>query len=363
MPAYEMALRNAVIDGSHVIDLGAGTGIFALLACRMGASQVTVLEPDVSIEIARRSAEANGFIDRIHFVRDLSTNFVPSERADILVSDIRGALPLFENHIPTIRDARERLLKPGGLMIPAMDRIYCALVEAPALYKTQCEPWQENKYGFDLSSAYHHVINSWFKAHLAETALLTKPQVFTTLDYYLVEETNYRAALQFETTRPGTVHGILMWFETELAPGIGFSNAPGEPEQIYGQAFFPLEQPVTLAVDAPVKAEISAHFVNGDYVWSWTFRATDAEGMEHAYRQSTFKGTPLSNEQLAPRAQNFRPRPRKSQEVDIACLAMFDGEKTLAEISLTLFARFPDQFRNETDAFERAATLSARYNS
>jgi protein arginine N-methyltransferase 1 len=158
------------------------------------------------------------------------------------------------------------------------------------------------------------------------------------------------------------VHGILMWFETDLAPGIGFSNAPGMLEQIYGQAFFPLEQPVTLADEAAAEAEISAALVNGDYIWNWSFRANDSNGEAHAFRQSTFKGMLLPKESLAPYAQDFRPPARKAQEVDIACLSMFNGKMTLAEIASKLRARFPDHFCDGAAAFEHVTGISARYN-
>lgn len=362
MSAYAAALGQSITPDAHVIDLGTGPGFFALLACKLGARRVTAIDPHSSIEIGRRAALDNGCADRITFVRDVSANFVPDEPADVIVSDIRGVLPLFEHHIPAIRDARERLLKPGGIMIPAVDRIHAALAEVPQIHEGYRKPWLENDYGIDFSAGYAHVANSWIRTCQKPTALISEQQRFATLDYRTAEQRNHRAALRFKTTRPGTAHGILMWFDTELAPGTGFSNAPGEQEQIYGQAFFPLEQPVTLAEGTPVDTEISATFVNGDYVWNWSLHATDADGKAHAYSQSTFKNSVLSHKMLAPRTHDFRPPARKTQEMDIACLALFDGEQTLSEISRKLLELFPDQFPDEAGAFEHAAGLSARYN-
>jgi hypothetical protein len=49
---------------------------------------------------------------------------------------------------------------------------------------------------------------------------------------------------------PGRHFGIGYYFTDRLSVrpslGIGFSNAPGEPELIYGNAYFPLSQPVPL---------------------------------------------------------------------------------------------------------------------
>ena len=131
MDAYARALKAAVTPNSVVLDIGAATGIHALLACKFGARQVYAVEPNDAIHLAREVAVANGFGGQIDFIQDLSTNVVLPEPADIIVSDMRGVLPLFGQHIPAIVDARQRHLATGGLLIPQRDTLWVALVEAP----------------------------------------------------------------------------------------------------------------------------------------------------------------------------------------------------------------------------------------
>jgi len=69
--------------------------------------------------------------------------------------------------------------------------------------------------------------------------------------------------------KSGTAHGLSIWFDATLAPGIQFSNAQGLPELIYGQAFFPLSAPVSLAPGDTVSVTIQAFLVSGDYIWRW----------------------------------------------------------------------------------------------
>ena len=76
--AYTRALEQAVRPGCRVLDLGAGTGIFSLLACRFGAGHVDAVEPDEVIQVARVNAEANGFADRISIHQAVSTEVTTS---------------------------------------------------------------------------------------------------------------------------------------------------------------------------------------------------------------------------------------------------------------------------------------------
>jgi protein arginine N-methyltransferase 1 len=139
--AYAQALRAAMHPGCVVVDIGAGTGIFSLLACHFGAGQVHAVEPDCAIQVARQMAVANGCGDRITFHPALSTAITLPRPADVIISDLHGVLPLLQQHIPSIIDARQRLLAPGGALIPRRDTLWAALVEDPKLYRRYAEPW------------------------------------------------------------------------------------------------------------------------------------------------------------------------------------------------------------------------------
>lgn len=362
MGAFAKALRQSVTPGCRVIDLGAGPGLFALLACHYGAGSVVAIEPDPSIEIAKQAARDNGFADRITFVRDLSTNWQPDQPADVVISDIRGVMPLFEHHIATIRDVRARLLRPGGMQIPGIDHIFATLVEAPDTYADYRKPWLDHGYDVDLSAVWRYRANDWGRTYLPPEAMLCPPQRFTTLDYRTIEQESHRATLGFRTMRAGMVHGILMWFETELVPGVGYSNAPGAPEQVYGQAFFPLDQPINLGDQTDVAVDMAALMVSGRYIWNWSLRATDTAGRAHSFRQSSFKAQILSHDQLAPRASTFCPPAKAGQRIDAWCLVRFDGKTDLAQLADQVLHEFPDHFADHRAAFDHVSSLSARYN-
>ena len=236
--SYAEALRRVVRPGSVVLDIGTGCGIFALLASKFGAARVYAVDPGEAIELARQLARANGVSDRIVFIRDLSTRISLPERVDIVVSNIGGVLPFFEQHLPSIIDARRRHLKPEGTLIPLEDRLFAAVVEAPDVYRRHMSPWENNSYGLDLSQARHIITNSWIKQRLNSDQLLAPPGPVCVLDYHTFETTGCSAELSWTAERNGTAHGISVWFESTLTQSISFSTSPAAPETVFGGAFF-----------------------------------------------------------------------------------------------------------------------------
>jgi Arginine methyltransferase oligomerization subdomain/Ribosomal protein L11 methyltransferase (PrmA) len=301
MDAYAAALRHTVTPDSVVMDLGSGPGVFALLACKLGARRVYAVEPDNVIRIAREAAKANGFEDQIEFFEQLSTEINLREPASIIVSDLRGVLPWFQQHIPSIKDARSRLLARGGVLIPHRDILWAAVVEAPDRYEEIVGPWENNKFGLDLSAGTSRVTNTWRKTRIKPEQLLTEPICWTTIDYYEVDRSDMQTELSWRAGRTGTAHGLAAWFDSELVDGIGFSNHPAAAEMIYGNALFPFSKPVEVKEGDRIELRLAAKVVAGDYVWRWDtdfFAGNDERRPKVSFKQSTFFGVPLSNAYL-----------------------------------------------------------------
>ena len=293
MNAYAAALRKAVKPDSVVMDLGCGPGVFALLACKLGARRVYAVEPENIVGLAREAASANGFSDRIEFFEKLSTEITLPEPATIIISDLRGVLPWFEQHLPSIIDARERLLARGGVLIPQRDILWAAVIEAPEQYEELVCPWK-NQFDLDLSAATRLVTNTWRKSRIKQEQLLTDPVRWTTLDYYDVKTPDMRAEISWQAARNGTAHGLAVWFDSELAEGVQFSNHPAAPELIYGIGFFPFLRPVEVIEGERITTRLAADLVHDGYVWRWD---TEISG-KASFKQSTFFGVPLSANQL-----------------------------------------------------------------
>src|SRR5262245_51798593 len=63
--AHAEALRRVVTPSTVVVDIGAGTGIMSLLACKFGARRVYAVEPSPAVQLLVEAARDNGYADRI----------------------------------------------------------------------------------------------------------------------------------------------------------------------------------------------------------------------------------------------------------------------------------------------------------
>lgn len=364
MEGYTEALRRAVMPGCTVLDIGTGTGIFAMLACRFGAGHVYAVEPSEAVEVGREVAGANGLADRITFVRDLSTRVTLPRRADVIISDLRDILPLNGHHIPSLADARARHLAPGGVLIPQRDTLWASVLDDAEVYAEVVGPWRSDAFGLDLTAAHRRATGTWRKRVVSAGQLLVEPRRWGTLDYTRVADPDLSADLAWVAPRDGTAHGLVLWFDTELGSGVSFSNAPGGPQGLYGNAVFPLAAPTAVTQGDTIEVTLRAKLVGDDYVWVWNTRVWEpgASGRVRAsHKQSTLLGVPMEWLRLRNLAEDHPPALTDDGEVERFVLEQMDGRAPLGEIARRLQAHFPERFARRDDALGRVRACSYRY--
>jgi type I protein arginine methyltransferase len=361
--AYVKAIAAAVRPGDTVAEIGCGPGVFSLLACRAGARRVFAIETDDSIQFARQLAAANGFSDRIYFFQSDSRKTELPERVNVIVSDLRGVLPLFDHLIPSLEDARQRLLAAGGVMIPRCDILKAAVIETGEYYSHLTSPWQKSFPGVDLSPALLPILNQSYSVSIKDDQLLTEPQNWGLLDYAVGVSTRVTAELDFRAARDGTAHGVCLWFETILFKDFGFSSAPGAAGTVYGQLFLPWLEPVALEKGRKIHLKLHADLVGQDYVWRWETRISPAaNGAEVHFQQSTLQGANFSPDSLRRQAVDYAPLLSEAGQADVWMLERMDGSASLQVIAQSAAQRFPRLFSSWREAFRRAADLSREFS-
>jgi protein arginine N-methyltransferase 1 len=312
--------------------------------------------------LAKQLATANGLAEHIKFLQSDSRRTEIPERVNVIVSDIRGTLPLFDHAIPSLEDARRRFLAPGGILIPQRDTLKVALAEADVYYSSLTSPWKWSMQDLDLSSSLSLILNENYSVCFKSEQLLTEPKNWCVLDYAAGVQKQAAANLSFRVVRPGVAHGLCLWFETQLFEDIGYSSGPDGASTIYGQAFLPWLEPVNVVEGQEIQVELHADLVGDDYVWRWNARIDIPGSNARHFQQSTFQGANFTPHSLHRRAADFVPALSETGEADRWLLQAMDGKASLQEIAQEATKRFPRFFSGWDEAFRRAAELSGKYS-
>ena len=364
--AYLTALQRVVNQDSVVLDIGTGTGFFALLACKFGARKVYAIEPDNTIQIARDLAAANGFSERITFIQNVSTKVDLPEAATVIISDLHGKLPLYSHHLPSIIDARKRHLAPSGVLIPMQETLWVALVEAPNLYQRYSDPWNDSGgLGINMKPALQVVMNTTWGGKDSDARILAEPKSWFILDYYTLDDPDVEGDMVWQIEHNGTVHGFRVWFDAVLSDGVGFTNAPDQPEHIYGSLFFPWSEPVAVGVGDTVSISLKANLVGDDYIWRWNSTVSSQDNSEQKkadYKQSSFDGMPFPLSNMRKRAASYKPALNEDGVVNHQIMNMMEQGLILDDISHRIVEQFPERFRDLSQALAYVGELSIKYS-
>ena len=292
--AYAAALKDAVSSDSIVLDLGAGPGMFTLLACAYGAKRVYAIEGSSSVHHLQELAKENGFSDRITVIQGDSRRVSLPERANLLVTDLRGSLPFLGDNLETLADARARHLTPDAILIPKADVVHAVMVRAPTLYDSLASPFPVAA-PLTLRSFVDATLNTLHVTRSNEIRaedVLSESTPILHLDYGSCLPGVAHGTASLRVTGEGMAHGVCLFFEAHTSEAHRFSTAPGLP-CVYGRSFLPLKEPLTLQVDDVVRVEVWANPGKGAYLWSWNTDFIRGEETLTKYRQSSFLAEPL----------------------------------------------------------------------
>jgi tetratricopeptide (TPR) repeat protein len=228
--AFQDGLAAIVTQEKVVFEIGTGSGLLAMMAAKLGSPNVFTCEAVTLIaETATKIIRRNGYHKQItvlakpsHAVRlgqDLP------RKADILVHEIFSSELLGEHVLPAIEDAKSRLLKPGGEVLPSAASIMIALVGGDAVGK---HLFVTESCGFDLRefNAIHPRKRPLYREDLAPILLSDDVEAFR-FDFanqsaFPPEEKRIR----IRTSKAGLCYGVIQWIRVELAAGIHFENHP-----------------------------------------------------------------------------------------------------------------------------------------
>ncbi len=264
MEAYESAIAARVRPGQRVMDLGTGTGILALWVAKAGGDVVAV-EPHAVIEVAKRIAADNDLDGHITFVRGDSRAIDPVG-ADLVITECMGNFFVTDEMQPVLRDLPRH--GKDGVVETMPRRIQLKLAAATLPLWRELSFWEDYIGGFDYSAAIDFATQAAYVVHCEPEFVATAAA--TVADFALVEAPDVLdLQAQLTVDKSCTLHGLIGWFDADLADGITLSTQPGQRTH-WGQMVFPLpptsvragdrlDVPLELAMDDNLRSHFRWH--------------------------------------------------------------------------------------------------------
>ncbi len=225
---FEKAIRQIVKPNDYVVDIGTGSGVLALMAAKAGARKVTGIDINQeSVEYANEAAVLNGVEDKIEFVEKHVLDFIPDERADVVICEMLSSILLIEQQVPASYHAVENILKPDGVIIPQNVTIFIVPVESPVMV---------DRFSFEQLQFPRVVqtVMSDSTKDLADLMILHEFDLTKSTSDYSIDKT-----LHFSIINNGVLQGLVGLFESQLYEDIKLNMEDG-----WKQLFLPLQEPV-----------------------------------------------------------------------------------------------------------------------
>jgi hypothetical protein len=258
-----------VRPGDLVIDVGAGSGLLSMLCMRAGARHVYALERGAAmVLLAKRLIELNQMSTGIEVVQTHSRHWQPPEPADVILCETLGFAALDEGFRASLVDARERMLRPGGLLLPGSLCILAVPVQSSASQPDI--PCLDTILGLNYQPLGGIMRKALQRRSIAYSDELAVPRVLFDLDCYTMKNTErLKTRVVFPLTRVGILAGFALWFDAELAQGVHLENRRPDMRNHWGQAYLPSGRSLPVVPGQSVALSIEMSDREGPLSISW----------------------------------------------------------------------------------------------
>ncbi|KAF4373445.1 hypothetical protein F8388_021083 [Cannabis sativa] len=236
---YRQAImqHQSSIEGKVVVDVGCGTGILSIFCAQAGAKRVYAVDAsEIALQQANEVVKANNLSDTVIVLHGRVEDVEIDEEVDVIISEWMGYMLLYESMLGSVIIARDRWLKPGGLILPSHATLYIAPVTHPDRYSESIDFWR-NVYGIDMSAMMPLAKQCAFEEPCVETIvgenILTWPHVVKHVDCYTVtigELESVHTKYNFKSMMRAPLHGFAFWFDVEFAgPAMSPTHSHAQP--------------------------------------------------------------------------------------------------------------------------------------
>lgn len=340
---YERALKQFVHSDSVVLDAGAGIGTLGLMAAKLGARRVYLIEPVTQREAIQQLIDENQLAEKVVLLSERIETASVLEPVDVITSVFTGNFLLEEDLLPSLFLARDRWLKSGGILLPGQGRMTVVPVDLEAYYEKQICSWRRRPADVVHDVMHRYAVNTLYYDRFNDVAynMLAEPAQVKTLDFYTADEAACDTEIEIDVIRSGNCHGFLGWFDMSFEND-WLSTGPHVPATHWSQVYLPVDPVLSLNEGDRLKFQLKRPEF-GDWHWQ-----VEVHGKCH--RHSTFLSRPVSPNQLAVRSKDYKPVLNDEGALIKELLQLMDGNQTTGEIAALLFRKFSTRFSSIDEA-------------
>lgn len=207
-----------LFEGKTVMDVGCGTGVLSIFAAKAGAKKVYAVECSKIVDQARQIIEANGFSSIIEVKETKVEDMELPEKVDIIISEWMGYFLFYESMLDTVLFARDKWLKPGGLMFPDKATLYLCAIE-DAQYKAEKIDFWDNVYGLNMSCIKSVALTEPLVDTVDPEQVMTNVCAAFPIDCstVTVEELSFAVPFKLTAIRNDYSHALVAYFDVEFS--------------------------------------------------------------------------------------------------------------------------------------------------
>jgi protein arginine N-methyltransferase 1 len=242
-----------LFKGKVVLDVGCGTGILSMFAAKAGAKAVYGVECAGIATSAAKIVKANKLDHIVTIVHGkLEEITLPVDKVDIIISEWMGYFLLYESMLDTVLDARDKWLKPGGLLFPDKATLYVTAIEDAEYREDKINFW-DNVYGFDMSCIKELALVEPLVDVCDPKQVMSTACSILDIDLYTVtkEELDFESNFKVNITRSDYCHALVAYFTVQFSKThtkLGFSTGPRADYTHWKQTVFYLDKPITASL-------------------------------------------------------------------------------------------------------------------
>ncbi|EFJ04382.1 hypothetical protein SELMODRAFT_267887 [Selaginella moellendorffii] len=280
MDAYHSAVfkNKRHFQGKTVLDVGTGSGILAIWSAQAGAKKVYAVEATNMARHARSLASANGVSHIVEVIEGSIEDVSIPEKVDVIISEWMGYFLVRESMFDSVIYARDRWLKPSGLMYPSHARMWFAPIKTKLVeqknqeYQKSLADWSyfaqelNEAYGVDMSTLtmpYHEEQKKYYLqtslwSNLYPGQVIGDPVVVKEIDCSnatLQDIAAVKSRFSFTLSGSDRLCGFAGWFDVHFRGNasnpadkeVELTTSPSDTDTTHwGQQVFLLQPPLVI---------------------------------------------------------------------------------------------------------------------